>query len=435
VHLLITTFGTQGDIQPFVALGKGLQAAGHRVSVCTSEGYRDQVERHGLGYAFMNNTMLELSQALLDGSGNTLAIARQMGPTMERMIVDEWHAAQQLQPDLIVYHPKMLGSYHIGEKLGIPVVMAIPLPFYTPTQAFPNPFLANLPMGRWANRRSFQLMALTSAMFTGITNRFRSRTLGLPRQRRFADMLVRADGTPVPVLYPYSPALLPVPEDFPPHVHVTGAWFLERSVDWRPDPGLEQFIAAGPPPVYVGFGSMGGKHGPQRAQAVLDALAQVGQRGVLARGWGGLAAGSVPESVRLVDSVPHDWLFPQMAAVVHHGGAGTTAAGLRAGRPTLICPFLGDQPFWGRLVAERGVGPAPIPQRKLTAPRLAEAMSAAVHDQGIRQRAAELGQRVRDEHGVANAVAIIEQVVGQWNQGPVPTARHQSAAEPAHQPR
>jgi sterol 3beta-glucosyltransferase len=292
-------------------------------------------------------------------------------------------------------------------------VLAIPLPCYTPTQAFPHPFFATLRLGGRFNRLSHQLVGLSSALFMGMTNRFRTRMLGLPPQRRFANLLVRADGSPIPTLYPYSPALLPVPADFPSHVHVTGTWFLERPAAWRPDVALERFLEAGPPPIYVGFGSMSGKQATGRARIVLEALDQAGQRGLLARGWGGLEATGLPDTVQLIDAAPHDWLFPQMAAVVHHGGAGTTAAGLQAGRPTVICPFLGDQPFWGTLVHARGVGPQPIPQRRLTVPRLAAAMSAAVNDPEMRQRAAALGARLQAEDGVANAVAIIERVVRQ----------------------
>jgi sterol 3beta-glucosyltransferase len=411
MHILISTFGTQGDIQPFIALGNGLMAAGHTVTVCTSEDYRALVETHGLGYAFMDNALLHLSRAVLDGQGNTVALMRQMGPAMQRTIEDEWRAAQAIGPDVIVYHPKMLGSYHIAEKLGIPLLMAIPLPCYTPTRAFPHPFLATLRLGGWFNRLSYPIVGLSSAMFIGMTNRFRTRALGLPPQRRLADLLVRADGSPIPILYPYSPALLPVPADFPQHVHVTGAWFLERPAAWRPDAALERFLDAGPPPVYVGFGSMSGKQAAGRARIVLEALAETEQRGLLARGWGGLEAAELPDTVHVIDTVPHDWLFPRMAAVVHHGGAGTTAAGLRAGKPTVICPFLGDQGFWGMLVHARGVGPQPIPQRRLTVPRLAAAISAAVHDPGMEQRAAELGVQLQMEYGVAKAVALIERVM------------------------
>jgi sterol 3beta-glucosyltransferase len=249
-------------------------------------------------------------------------------------------------------------------------------------------------------------------MYVKATNDFRAKVLDLPPLGRFPDLLVRADGSPVPIIYPYSPHLLPVPDDFPPHVHVTGSWFLDRPADWQPDPELVRFLEAGPAPVYVGFGSMGGSGGLERAKVVLEALEKSGQRGLIASGWGGLKASELPPSVFMLESVPHDWLFPKVSAVVHHGGAGTTAAGLRAGKPTVICPFLGDQPFWGRLVYERGVGPQPIPQGKLTAARLTEAIRIATQDAAMRRRAEALGQKIRAEDGVARAVEVVNGILG-----------------------
>lgn len=405
-------------MQPFLALGQGLRAAGHGVAVCTSASYRPAIEALGLEYAPMSDTMLDLTRAILRGGAEARGAMPRMLAAMRAMLEEEWRAAQAFGPDLLVYHPKMLGSYHIAEKLGRPLAMALPLPFYTPTRAFPNPFLAGLRLGGWGNRASFRLMGLTGALYSGMTNRFRTATLGLPPLPRFADLLDTRTGAPVPVFYPYSRHLLPVPADFPPHVHVTGSWFLEPTVPWEPPASLAAFLQAGPPPVYVGFGSMGGSGARHRAALVLDALAQAGERGVLARGWGGLAPEAVPDAVCLLDEAPHDWLFPRMAAVVHHGGAGTTAAGLRAGRPTVICPLLADQPFWGRIVAERGLGPAPIPQHRLTAARLAAAIRVAVDDPGVRQRAAAIGAQIGAEDGVGSAVALLERY-GQQQPEPV----------------
>jgi sterol 3beta-glucosyltransferase len=421
MKVLISTFGTHGDVQPFLALGQGLRAHGNAVAICTSASYRPTIEGLGLQYAPMSDTMLNLTKALLDGSEKALSVMRRMGPAMRAMVEEEWQAAQAFAPDLLVYHPKMLGSYHVAEKLGIPLAMAIPLPFYTRTRAFPNPFFAWLRLGGWANQASFRLMSVTGGMYSGMTNRFRKDSLGLPPLRRFADQLVTHAGAPVPVLYPYSPHLLPVPADFPPHVHVTGSWFLEPTAPWEPPAALTAFLEAGPAPVYVGFGSTGGRGAEQRARVVLDALAQAGQRGVLARGWGGLATGALPDTVYALDEAPHDWLFPHMAAVVHHGGSGTTAAGLRAGKPTVICPAFGDQPFWGRLVAERGLGPEPISQHTLSVSRLAAAIHTAATDPAMRQRATAIGEQIRAEDGVGNAVAILERI-GQQHGAPLPVA-------------
>jgi sterol 3beta-glucosyltransferase len=413
MRILINTFGTRGDIQPYIALGKGLKAAGHRVAVGTSEGYRALVEEHQLQFAFIDRDLLLLSQAVLGESGvrETFGTIRKIFPAVRAMMDQEWQAALDFQPDLIIYHSKCLGSLHVAEKLNIPAIMSLPLPFYTPTREFPVPFMANVRLGGWFNRFSYPLMGLSASMYSGHVNDLRVKTLGLPKIGGFANMLERSDGSPVPVLYPYSTHLLPRPADFPAHVHVTGYWFLDRSPDWQPQPELVQFLEAGPAPVYIGFGSMGGRGGRQRAQIALEALQKSGQRGVLARGWGGLNASDLPANVLMLETVPHDWLFPQVAAVVHHGGAGTTAAGLRAGKPSIICPFVADQPFWGGLVYQRGVGPKPISQSRLNVEALAESILLAVHDQPMKQRAAELGAKIRAEDGVARAVEIIGSII------------------------
>jgi UDP:flavonoid glycosyltransferase YjiC (YdhE family) len=171
---------------------------------------------------------------------------------------------------------------------------------------------------------------------------------------------------------------------------------------------LVDFLDAGAPPVYIGFGSMANRTSQKMAQLAKEALELSGQRGILAAGWGGLDGANLPASIFALDSVPHAWLFPRMAAVVHHGGAGTTAAGLRAGVPSVIVPYLGDQPFWGKRVAEMGVGPQPIPRRKLTPGLLAEAIRIATTDQNMRAKAAALGERIRSEDGIARMIEIIE---------------------------
>jgi sterol 3beta-glucosyltransferase len=205
--------------------------------------------------------------------------------------------------------------------------------------------------------------------------------------------------------------LLPVPADFPPHVHITGYWFLDAQPDWQPSPELVEFLENGTPPIYVGFGSMGMKGAAKRAQIILQALKASRQRGLLARGWGGLKAAELPSNVFMLDEAPHDWLFPRVAAVVHHGGAGTTAAGLCAGKPSIICPFLGDQPFWGNLIYQRGVGPTPIPQKKLTADNLADAITQTIQDPAMNQRAAELGNKIRLEDGITRAIEVIKSTI------------------------
>lgn len=419
MRILITTFGTRGDIQPYIALGIGLKHAGHEAAICTSEGYRSFVEEYQLDYVFMSNELLQLSQDSLNATGGitgTFKTIQKIPLAVRNAMDDEWKAALTFKPDLIIYHPKCLGSLHVAEKLNIPAIASIPLPFYTPTREFPVPFMSGIRLGKWFNLLSYKIMGLSSGMYTKATNDFRAKALGMPPLKRFPDLLTRSDGSPVPILYPYSPHVLPVPHDFPPHVHVTGYWFLDGSKGWQPDRELVRFLEAGAPPVYIGFGSMGGLGGDERAKVVLNALKQTGQRGLIATGWGGLKATELPDHVFMLDAVPHDWLFPQVAAVVHHGGAGTTAAGLRAGKPSIICPFLGDQPFWGGIVQQLGVGPKPIPQTRLTADRLADAIRTVVQDVEMQNRAGELGKQIRAEDGVACAVDVIGSIIQSFAQ-------------------
>jgi sterol 3beta-glucosyltransferase len=222
------------------------------------------------------------------------------------------------------------------------------------------------------------------------------------------------------VLHAVSPQVMPLPADWPANFHVTGYCFLDEGADWTPPEALGQFLADGPAPVAIGFGSMTGRD-PEGTQAImLEAVRRVGARAVLLGGWadksstgpgGGGAAREIAPGVLWVAAAPHDWLFPRCAALVHHGGAGTTAAGLRAGRPSVIVPHFADQPYWGRRVQALGVGPAPLPRHRLTVDALAGAMRTAMTDAGIARRASELGSRISAEDGPGTAAALIDRVL------------------------
>jgi sterol 3beta-glucosyltransferase len=414
MRVLLSTYGTRGDVQPFVALAKALKASGHDVSLCTPTGFRDMVERHGVPYSHMDNAVLELTEAVLRAPtrAEQWRLFKGFGAIIRAGLEDEWRAAKALRPDVLVHHSKALGSHHIAEKLGAAELLAMPLPL-TRTRAFSAPIVPDLGFGGWYNAFSYCLVALGTALWAGATNDFRVKTLGLRPLPRFADPMRRTDGSEVPALYAYSEHMLPRPDDWPASAQVTGAWFLDEIDGWEPPEALRAFLAAGPPPIYVGFGSMGAAHVETRTAMVLEAVALSGERAILATGWGGLKVDALPPDVFMLESVPHDWLFPRVSAVVHHGGAGSTMAGLRAGRPTVICPFFGDQPFWGQVVLRAGVGPAPLPQKSLTAERLAGAIRAALAP-AVAARAAVVGERIRAEDGTARAIALIEQEHASW---------------------
>jgi sterol 3beta-glucosyltransferase len=427
MNVFIATIGTRGDVQPYIALGEGLRRAGHAVTVCTSTRYASLVTERGLGYGRLSDELVALVETpegrdaiaaaggALHGLRALLDLIRQSFEIQRNLFRDGWTAAQEADPDIIVYHPKMSIALPYAERLGVPAVMAPLFPVFLPTRAYPQPGFPALQLGDRLtgiyNRATHHLVhAVVSAAGRWLLGSWR-KTHGLPPQPWGTSIVHREDGTRVPFLNGWSPHVAPDPPDWPSSgVQTTGYWFLDRREDWTPPPALTAFLEAGPPPVYVGFGSMAGRDPERKTRIVLDALQRAGHRGVLASGWGGLEASNLPASVHLLDHVPHDWLFPRVAAVVHHGGAGTTAAGLRAGRPTVICPFFGDQPFWGRRVHEAGAGPAPLPQKKLTAGQLAAALREATDSSKTRQRAAALGKKIQREDGTANAVAFIEQM-------------------------
>ena len=417
MRIVLIAGGSRGDVQPYVALGQGLRAAGHAVSVLATADFRELVTRHGLELFETGGSAQAAAQSQMQGlveEGNLLKILAATGRGAEQLAYQTAVAglAAAQGADLILGG---LGAAFIGlalaRKLGVVFMQAYLLPL-SPTREFPSALapLPQTPLTRWANGLSHRAaQTMLWQMFRGADRAARTQVLGLPPAAFWGPLgaLQRANA---PVLYGYSPSVVPPPKDWSANLHVTGYWFLDAPTGWQPPADLVDFLRAGPPPVYVGFGSMVNTRPEATAALVLEALARAGQRGLLSAGWGGLKPESLPANVFMVGSVPHSWLFPQMAVVVHHGGAGTTAAGLRAGVPSILTPFFGDQPFWGQRVQALGVGPAPIPRPRLSVDRLAEAMRQAVTDAGMRQRAASLGAAIRAEDGVARAVEVIEQL-------------------------
>lgn len=414
MQIVIIAPGSRGDVQPYVALGTGLQRAGHVVSVLTTEGFRDLVTDHGLGFVGVGGSAESAVRGQLNvqlEQGNLLKILRSTGRGAQELAHEA--AVRGLEAcrdaDLIVGG---LGGLFVGlalsGKLGVPFAQAYLFPF-TPTRAFPSVLtpLPQTPLTGWANGLSHRLARqMMWRMFRAADDKARAEVLDLPPAPA-SGPFGALDQARQTVVYGYSPHVLPRPSDWGDHIHVTGYWFLDPPPGWEPPADLMAFLQAGPPPVYIGFGSMANSTPEAVADLAVGALARAGQRGVLSAGWGGLRKDDLPASVFMTGSVPHTWLFPRMAAVVHHGGAGTTGAGLSAGVPSIVVPFFGDQPFWARRVFELGVGPRPIPRRRLTADALAEAIRAAVSDSGMRERAADLGRRIRSDDGIARAVQAL----------------------------
>jgi len=404
MRILALTYGTEGDTRPMVALCCGLRDAGHDVTLLA--------ERSGSAYAaalrvpfvaLAGDMAAELRQAAgglsrrgadVDFVARTLAgIAKANTAQWMRATLDHARDADALIcAGLAIYV-----GLSCADTLGIRVIGAGLQPM-TPTRAFAAPFLPPMRLPGLLNKVTHHLvLALMWRAFRGAVNEARqSVARQAPRHRAWNDY---------PVLLGVSPTLVPRPLDWPHSVAITGYWFGSRDPGFTPDPGLVAFLDAGEAPVYVGFGSMLGFDRDHVLAVVLEALA--GRRALLHAGWSGFGDAALPPSVRTVGHVPHDWLFPRMSAVVHHGGAGTTHTAARAGVPSVVLPFAADQFFWAKRLSAAGVAPPMLTHKQLNAERLRERFKRAA-DGGMRKRARVVGEAIARETGVASAVERIE---------------------------
>jgi UDP:flavonoid glycosyltransferase YjiC (YdhE family) len=416
MRITVIAIGSQGDVQPFAALGAGLAKAGFTVRLASHESFRDLANAGGLEFAPITGNPRDIvqgeqGQAWLQSTDNYLLFLKQVSRIARGMIgrLSSDMLEGSRGSDALIYSlPLAVSGYSTAEVLGIPGIPASLYPLH-PTGAFPSIMTPTLPL-YWG-----PLNRLTGA---GVAELFwlivrpllatRTRTeAGLGRlPLRIPLKAWRKRGQPF--LYGYSPAVIPRPGDWRETEVVCGYWFGSRNEEWKAPPDLLHFMKAGPAPLYVGFGSMASGDSTLLTQSVLEALKRTGLRAVISSGWGGLRTESLPARVFPVGHIPHDWLFPQCSMAVHHGGAGTTAAVLRAGIPSIVVPFFADQFFWGHLVQSRGLGPAALPHKKLSAEALEHRIRAVLTADGIRQRCADMAGRIAREDGVGAAVAAVD---------------------------
>ncbi|MET0415719.1 MAG: glycosyltransferase [Actinoplanes sp.] len=408
MRILIVTSGSMGDVAPYTGLGAGLAAAGHEVTLATHEHFRSAIR---LPFHPLPGDLRQILPRARgqDGSGSGTgprALARLMSlarPLVADLGAGIAAAAEAIRPDVLLLSTVVAPlGYQVAEAYGVPWAGVFLQPVY-PTRDFGPVLIGGRSFGPAGNRLlGHAFMASARPLYAGAIRDLR-RTLGLPRVARRA--LERAQLTRHPTFHGFSPAVVPRPSDWPPAMRVTGYWWPDSAAGWRPPDALEAFLAAGPPPVLIGFGSMAPGQGERLAPIVLDAVRRAGVRAVLQAGWSGLAAGE-HDDVLSIGEAPHEWLFPRMSAVVHHAGAGTTAAALRAGVPAVAVPILADQPFWARRLHALGAAPPPLPLSALTAPRLAAALRAAP---ACAHRASALSAQLRTEDGAAPILAWLTQ--------------------------
>ncbi len=417
MRICILTLGSRGDVQPYVALARGLDAAGHQTAVCASPAFRSFIEGNGVEFASFDTgdpqAMLRSpeGQAAFRSTRNPLALfealTRLLEPVLEKGYTDACQAT--VGADALLASPGGLPIVHaLNQSRGIPFAGALLQPCHA-TRDFGSWLFPDVP--EWlpfkGGVRRLSYAATWQMLYRLIrkaNDAARSRVLGLgPGENPFSVMLRER----WPMLYGFSSSVVPRPSDWGPEIEETGYWFLDRPSGWTPPKALEDFLDAGPKPICVGFGSMPSLD-PERTTALFTrALERAGQRGLLLTGWGGLTRASLPDSVFALEGAPHDWLYPRVAAVVHHGGAGTTAAALRAGAPALVVPFIADQRFWGRRVTALGAGLGPVAQKKLDVDGLAGMLRALVENPSFGERARNVADALAREDGVARAVAAL----------------------------
>ncbi|KAI9098373.1 hypothetical protein K1719_024998 [Acacia pycnantha] len=399
LQIVILVVGTRGDDY------------GHRVRLATHANFNTFVKSAGVDFYPLGGDprilagYMARNKGLIPSNPSEISIQRkQMEAIIDSLLpactAPDLETGVHFRSQAIIANPPAYGHVHVAEALGVPLHIIFTMP-WTPTNEFPHP-LARVPQSAayWLSYVIVDLLIWWG--IRGIINDFRTKKLKLAPIAYFS--MYRGSISHLPTAYMWSPHVVPKPSDWGPLVDVVGYCFLNLGSKYQPREDFVQWIQKGPKPLYFGFGSMPLEDSKKTTDVILEALKDTGQRGIIGRGWGNLGnLTEVPHNVFLLEECPHDWLFPRCSAVVHHGGAGTTATGLRAGCPTTIVPFFGDQFFWGDRIHQKGLGPAPIPISELTVDKLSSAITFMLQLE-VKSRAMEIAKLIENEDGVAAAV-------------------------------
>ncbi len=414
-RIALVTYGTRGDVEPFVALGVGLRRAGHTAHILAPAPFEPLAQAHGLDFSRLVGDPDQLALAMTDRAGlswpqmiarmiqHVLPLATAALRTVERRTRDA---------DLIIHSFLMTDAAHtVARMRAIPDISAQLFPVFLATSQIPAVALPDLPLGGLYRRATH---ALNTAVFRIggrlLHRKVRAVAPDLPDLAPWP--FGRRHGRPTPILLAYSPHILPRPSDWPAHAHVTGYWHLRPPEGWVPPEPLARFLEAGPPPVYFGVGSTRSQRMRDLVRTATDVILSSGQRAVLNVPREALDGTFDASRLFHVEGIPHEWLFPRMRFIIHHGGAGTTGAALRAGVPSTALPFTADQSFWACRIHRLGVGPAAPPAHKVTSSQLASIIEQALARPSFRTCAQSLGEQVRREDGVGTAIRLIHEHLG-----------------------
>lgn len=414
MRITIVSIGSRGDVQPFVALGGRLRRDGHQVRLATHSNFKDWIESFGLEFFPIAGNPEEILATekgwrFVESDTNAFAyISRWFGeilsPIIRDIIIDSWNASEGC--DIVIGSGSAAWAADVALGRGVPFFYAPLWPVHPSRYYLPYACSQTLRVGKVGNLLLHNALGLYAWRYLRkAVNEVRTQKMGL--RSTLIPEIAAAGGRSVRTIVGVSRHLFPKPPDWGPQLEITGPWFLSTPESYSLPPEVEDFLAAGPPPVCVGFGSMTTRNPRKMTGIVLDALRRLGQRGILITGWGALVGEQLPRDVISVESIPHDRLFPRVSAVVSAGSAGATWATLRAGVPPVTVPFCGDQWFWAHRVSALRLGPPPISANHVTESTLANAINIAVTDQAIRTNVKVLGEKVRAEDGLENALRFI----------------------------
>ena len=415
MNISILTYGSRGDVQPFLALACGLQARGHVVKLAAPHKFEEFITSHGIAFVPLAGDPEEISRLINNAGVNPLRVVMSMwnyifsiAPQVSRTAFPACEGA-----DLIIHSFLFtVGAHSWAREHGVPDVSVQTFPMFAPTYDFPNVSMPNISPGVFSY---FSHWLATQIFWCGGNGGYGPARRANPDIPFPKKLYWPFDNRPLhlrtPLLLAYSPGILRRSSDWSDHVHVTGYYFLTEET-YQPPDELSAFLDEGDAPVCVSFGSMVNRKAESIDQIVREALKKTNNRGVILSGWGGVKRQSSKDLLYL-ESAPHDWLLPRCKMIVHHGGAGTTSAGLRAGVPNVVVPFTADQPFWGNRVNAIGVGPKPILVKNLSVENLTQAIAEA-ESSTTRKRAQFIGQSIRSEKGIDNAIMLIESYVSEF---------------------
>lgn len=417
MKVLLFAHGSTGDVLPIVAIAKALAARGHTSVVAAPDHFANLVEENGATFLPTGADFRAAAEQTLRGKADdkgdrhdgvswggawsALRARRAMFRTMAANLLP--HVPDF---DLLTFtFPGRAVAAFLATAANLPAVLTLSAPGVA-TSEQPHVFFPQRQWGTFYNRMTYSLSeGVTWPVFSSdvrfLVNEFKPSSFDWSRLHAIHHNRLPTAGL-------WSSLLSPRPNDWSDDIQVVGHPFVNQSEAWTPPDDLVRFLEAGAPPVYVGFGSIPARNPRRLTELVLGAISRAGVRAVLLKGWGGLELPAQDERVFVGESLPHDWLFPRMAAVVHHCGCGTAHAGLRAGVPTVPTPVLMDQPFWAERLHRVGVATRPIPRKALTETRLADALRQAVTDENLIRNSRELGARLREEAGASSAADVIE---------------------------